>query len=361
MRASAISNPSLDRPFGDGRTGVANLTGAGKTLIAHASPNSGKYWYFLPYGDSWIGMGSLNGTNGFRFGPMSNDAPTIDFGDFNHDGTTDVILGDGDYNNNTGAAWILWGRNNFFSVGSQVTEAAASQYGTQFNGVHAGDYAGYEVAPWDADHDGTPDAVICAPDASYYVSIGGSCYVYWGKPANQWSGTPAVTAPTLQNGNFESPNLGGGNNCGSPTGWTPAGVNGGWAGSCPQGAYGCDPSAVDGVQVGNFWKSGTLSQTLNFTQGGTFTLSFSYTHTCTSSSPTLYVQVDGNTVLTVYPNSNGWQTATATFTVTAGSHTITFNNSDDSGGNTNIDAVSLNSVASWNGVNLSDIDAAAAR
>jgi Arylsulfotransferase (ASST)/Carbohydrate binding module (family 35)/Protein of unknown function (DUF642) len=144
-------------------------------------------------------------------------------------------------------------------------------------------------------------------------------------------GTPA----NILNAGFEYPIQGTGNFAYQPTGsaWSFS-VGAGVAGN-DSGFTSGNPNAPQGSQVGFLQGDGaTISQAVNFSAAGTYQISFSAAQRGNygTSDEEVNVLVDGTVVSTITPASTGYATyTTASFTVTAGSHTISFVGVDPTG------------------------------
>lgn len=161
--------------------------------------------------------------------------------------------------------------------------------------------------------------------------------------SNEASAVPAAGGPpSFANASFETPSL-------TTYSYNPAGSS--WtfannAGIQHNGsAYSGSVVAPDGVQTA-FVQSisstlGTMSQSVNF-PAGTYRISFQAARRSGNIQP-IRVSVDGTAVGTYTPASNSFALiTTAYFTVTAGSHTISFAATDNVGDKTSfIDLVSI--------------------
>ena len=95
-----------------------------------------------------------------------------------------------------------------------------------------------------------------------------------------------------------------------------------------------NPNAPQGSQVAFLQKTGTISQAVNFAAAGSYLISFSAAQRGNfgTSNEEFQVLVDGTVVGTITPAGTSYATyTTASFNVTAGSHTITFAGVDPSG------------------------------
>src|SRR5262249_51783797 len=105
-----------------------------------------------------------------------------------------------------------------------------------------------------------------------------------------------------------------------------------------------NPNAPEGTQVAFLQTTGSFSQSLALA-AGTYQLSFQAAQRGNSqaSRQDFRVLVDGQAVGTFTPASTAYATLSATFTVAAGAHTITFQGLDSAGGDNTafIDTVQL--------------------
>jgi len=152
---------------------------------------------------------NLNGTNGFVLdGAATSDQAgySVAAGDVNGDGIADIIIGAPSANGNTGSAYVIFGRtgtwpgdgkdsfnrpNGTYNLSPGVSLVDGVQ-GVRFDGVTAGDSAGYSVATGDVNGDGYADIIIGSP----FANSAGSTYVVFGKSTITSTGTipflPAV-------------------------------------------------------------------------------------------------------------------------------------------------------------------------
>ncbi|MBN1489224.1 MAG: FG-GAP repeat protein [Phycisphaerae bacterium] len=90
-------------------------------------------------------------------------------GDFNNDGRADAIFGIPNHRSATGAALVVFGRNDLVSPldGFEIDNMVANGDAALLVGANIGDRAGFNVASaGDVDGDGTDDLLISAPTAS---------------------------------------------------------------------------------------------------------------------------------------------------------------------------------------------------
>ena len=158
------------------------------------------------------------------------------------------------------------------------------------------------------------------------------------------------TAPT--DPGFENPSLGTGQSAYQydPTGsaWSFTG-KAGLAGNGSAFTSG-NSNAPQGSQVAFLEFNGSISQAVNFATTGSYVISFSAAQRANfgTSQQEVQVLVDGTVVDTFIPAGTSYATySTASFNVTAGSHTITFAGVDPSGKDYTafLDQVSINNVS----------------
>jgi hypothetical protein len=142
-----------------------------------------------------------------------------------------------------------------------------------------------------------------------------------------------AAATGLQQGGFETPAVGSGfqyRPVGTP--WTFTG-GAGVAGN-GSGFTAANPNAPEGTQVGFLQQTGSFNQTVAGLAAGTYQLSFQAAQRANlqASRQDFRVLVDGVAVGTFTPSGTGYSSLTATLTVAAGSHMITFQGLDSAGG-----------------------------
>jgi hypothetical protein len=157
-----------------------------------------------------------------------------------------------------------------------------------------------------------------------------------------------ATAASLSDAGFEAPAVGNGFQYG-PVGtpWTftgAAGISGNGSGFTAG-----NPNAPEGTLVAFLQQTGSFSQTVAGLAAGTYQLSFQAAQrgNFQASRQDFRVLVDGVAVGTFTPTGTGYSNLTATFTVGAGSHTITYQGLDSAGGDNTafIDNVQLTQTA----------------
>ena len=156
--------------------------------------------------------------------------------------------------------------------------------------------------------------------------------------------------PPLGDASFETPALASGSSQATPTGtpWTFTGNSG--VAASGSGFTTGNPAVPDGAQVGYLNGTAGLSQTVANWAAGTYTISFDAAQ-CGNyggRQEDFRVLVDGSVVATFKPTGTAYQFFTATFTASAGSHTIALQGLDSAGGDNTalIDAVSLSGATS---------------
>jgi VCBS repeat-containing protein len=96
------------------------------------------------------------------FGYTENGLSVNEAGDFNGDGINDILIGDSQYSNNTGASYVIFG-NTGFSGEFDVTQLDGRN-GFRIDGISEGDRSGAAISGGgDINGDGFDDIVIGAP------------------------------------------------------------------------------------------------------------------------------------------------------------------------------------------------------
>lgn len=133
-----------------------------------------------------LSVAQLDGTNGFRLtGTQVNDSAgfgVASAGDFNGDGRDDLAVGAPGFDTpggSTGAAFVVYGRNNF--PASFALSSLDASTGMRIDGALPGDFAGQRVAAGDINGDGRSDLVIGAPGRDDAANHAGSAYVLYGR------------------------------------------------------------------------------------------------------------------------------------------------------------------------------------
>jgi hypothetical protein len=182
--------------------------------------------------------------------------------------------------------------------------------------------------------------------SSFTVSAGSHTIAFVGTNPNGGDNTAFIdqasistvsSSPTVSDPGFETPSVGTGSSAYKydPTSGTP------WTFSATSGVAGNgsgftsgNPNAPQGTQVAFLQGTGTVSQAVTFA-AGSYTISFSAAQrqNFQSSSQTINVTLDGNTVNTITPSGTSYASyTTSSFTVSAGSHTIAFVGTNPNGG-----------------------------
>ena len=140
-----------------------------------------------------------------------------------------------------------------------------------------------------------------------------------------------------------------------PTSIIPTGSAWSFSGSAGLAGNGSDftagnPNAPQGSQVAFLQKTGSISQTVDFAAAGSYVINFSAAQRGNfgTSNEKVQVLVDGTVVSTITPAGTSYATyTTASFNVTAGSHTITFAGVDPSGADYSafLDQVTIDNVS----------------
>ncbi len=178
------------------------LTNTGETEVVFGGAGA---WPASFIASGLAGSTGVNGTNGIRVvGTSSGDlsGTSVAFGDLNHDSINDLIIGAPGFGTNVGASYVIFGSRNTWTPASVVNLAALAgatgingTNGSRINGTAATvETAGTSVASCDINGDGTEDAIIGAPHASFGGHTNtGRTYVVFGKNAG-WTATSTVSA-----------------------------------------------------------------------------------------------------------------------------------------------------------------------
>ena len=161
-------------------------------------------------------------------------------------------------------------------------------------------------------------------------SAGGDNTAFLDQVAVAPASTPAIGDP-----GFEQVVVGAGNFQYDPTGspWAFSGSSG--ISGNNSGFTSGNPPAPQGVQVAFLQGTGSFTQTVTGWAAGTYVLTFDAAQrgNYQASQQNFNVLIDGNVVGTFTPSGTSYQSySTAAFTVTAGTHTITFQGLDSAGG-----------------------------
>jgi hypothetical protein len=236
---------------------------------------------------------------------------------------------------------------------SQAVTFTAGTYSVSFRAAQRGNYQ-YSSQTFQVQVDGTVVGTFTPPDTNYTAYNTASFTVTAGSHTITFVGTDPdgsdkdntafidavrvnrVLPAVLSDPGFETPSVGTGTYGAfqyQPTGtpWTYsalAGVAGNGSGFTSG-----NPNAPEGAQVAFLQGPSSVSQAVTLA-AGTYSVSFSAAQrqNVQYSSQTFQVQVDGTVVGTFTPGSANYTAYnTASFTVTAGSHTITFVGLDPDG------------------------------
>ncbi|MES2657608.1 MAG: DUF642 domain-containing protein [Verrucomicrobiota bacterium] len=159
----------------------------------------------------------------------------------------------------------------------------------------------------------------------------------------------AVANPNTNLG-FETPGIGGGNYSYRPGGatWSFLGTGASGSGIVANGSAFSNPNAPQGTQAAFIQQFGSVSQSfVGFTPGTSYTISYSAAQRPPPSQnggESWDVSIDGNVIKSNLPGSTSYTAQTATFTATAGYHTLSFAGTNLAGGDNTvfIDNVSFN-------------------
>ena len=149
----------------------------------------------------------------------------------------------------------------------------------------------------------------------------------------------AANTPTVGDSGFETVPVGSGNYSYGPTGsnWTFSGSTG-VSGNNSAFTSG-NPAAPQGGQVAFLQQTGSFSQSVANWAAGSYQVSLLAAQRANgnSSQENFQVLVDGNVVSSFTPTGSSYQTyTTSPFTVTAGTHSITFKGIDSAGGDNTV-------------------------
>lgn len=158
-----------------------------------------------------LGLGSLDGTNGFRLvgaGSQGEAGMAVGAADVNGDTLMDVIVGASAAGTGSsrfaGKTYVIFGRKTFDE--SVSLESLPADSGMQFDGAVAGDQAGQSIGlAGDLNGDGYDEFLIGAPNAGLGVNTNdGMAYIVQGGP------TLGVPMPVTHPGSPNNDNMAGG-------------------------------------------------------------------------------------------------------------------------------------------------------
>jgi uncharacterized protein YlbG (UPF0298 family) len=252
------------------------------------------------------------------------------------------------------------------SITQSVPGWAAGSYTLSFDAAQRGNN-GTSVEDFEVLLDGTVVGTFEPTTTSYQVFTTGPFTVTAGSHVIEFLGLDSAggdntvfldavsvavstsTVPTVGDSGFETVNVGNSFAI-DPTGsaWTFSGIAGngsGVAGNNSPFTSG-NPNAPQGTQVGYIQAQGSITQSVSGWAAGSYTLSFDAAQRGNNGTSVedFEVLIDGVIVGTFKPTGTSYQLyTTATFTVTAGAHTIEFLGLDTAGGDNTVflDAISI--------------------
>jgi hypothetical protein len=125
-------------------------------------------------------IATLNGTNGFKiYGNGNGFGASCSTGDINNDGFPDLIFGTPNAQNNTGAAIVIWGKNNWPAT-VNIAGLSSTDSLTVW-GANPGDKFGTAVTVGDFNNDGIPDLLAAAPGFNNSTGRVYGIYGFYGK------------------------------------------------------------------------------------------------------------------------------------------------------------------------------------
>jgi hypothetical protein len=178
------------RPAGWSVASAGDVNGDGLDDMLVGEPSSGRDWSGVTsvvFGSrdpfpSELSAATLNGQNGFRiFGDPGNSmgVSVAGAGDVNGDGLADIVVGAGVNDQDSHAAYVVFGRSDGFAPELRPG-AGSSADGFVISAEGPGGY--YVVAgAGDVNGDGVDDLIIGAPNASPNGQQSGSAYVVFGR------------------------------------------------------------------------------------------------------------------------------------------------------------------------------------
>ncbi|MDJ0744774.1 MAG: hypothetical protein QNJ32_15620 [Xenococcaceae cyanobacterium MO_167.B27] len=187
-----ISGVNQNALLGDAVSTAGDINGDGIADIVigarNSNSNAGEVYVIL--GDEAdfpanFSVSDLDGNNGFRIsGLADNDRLGISVssaGDFNGDGTDDLIIGANGRNNDTGASYVIFGEDQGFPSSLDLSDLDNND-GFVINGLIEGDLFGTSVSSaGDVNGDGFDDVIIGTPYGYNNQNLGaGASYVIFG-------------------------------------------------------------------------------------------------------------------------------------------------------------------------------------
>ncbi|NQT39360.1 MAG: autotransporter-associated beta strand repeat-containing protein, partial [Planctomycetes bacterium] len=301
-------NPKLNGMI-DG-SGALTKTGAGTMELTGTNTYSGGTTVLQgglrPRSAGAMGSGTVSIADGANFMPWFNSGSSIITNDFVLNGLGSVDGKDAIYADGGGAGF------GEYTISGQITLNATSNIGGHVTNHLK--LTGEVTGPGGLTKGGT---------------WGGGTNILTLAAHNTYAGPTTITQGTLKlgdagavvaNAGFETPAIN----------WSydPAGAV--WAfasaGIASNGSPWFIPDAPEGNQGGFVQKTGNLSQSINFTQAGPYSLLFSSVGRGGGNGPNdMQVQIDGTNLLSWTPAQAAWTTyLSGPITLTAGSHTLNF-------------------------------------
>ena len=278
--------------FGQSVSEAGDFNGDGVSDVVIGAPyagNSSSGESFVVFGGANVGgtgsldIASLDGSNGFVLNGIDDDdysgGSVSSAGDFNNDGTPDIIIGalgaSPGGNAAAGETYIVFGGAGVGSNGSFDLAALNGSNGFVINGIAAADISGSSVsAAGDVNGDGVPDVIIGAPfaDANSNTNAGQSYIVFGGAGVGS---SGALNLSTLNGTNgFVINGIDAGDNAGTSVS-TAGDVNGDGIADVIIGADFADPGGESyvvfggaGVGAGGVLELSSLDGTNGFTING---------------------------------------------------------------------------------------------
>ncbi len=304
-----------------------NMAPTNLSYIATGLTTNTTYYFTFSASNEW---GSVWATNvlSFRMG-----APAVD----TSPGTVTLASGvtqlRGTLAGGAADVYLYWG-----AADGGTTQAAWSNTNV-LSGVNVGAFSG--------------DIVVGSPlygRIYYYRCYASNAYsTAWASATATFTTLkPTAPPPVISNGSFETPILTSGTRQARPSGasWTFVSNNEVGIDAC-SGTWWYPTFVPDGRQAAYLYGYGqvvSVAQTLTFAKAGTYAVCFNAISR-EGSSAELDVQIDGSNVLViakgVIPQYNWSEYTTPALSLQAGAHTLTFINTNKTGGASSIDSVSI--------------------